>query len=98
VIYRVRTNMQTGTVARSFAWASSSLFATRSAGISPDGRSSAAVRQNRSSSAHGIVDLSALVPGEAGVGVGRFVHEHQLHGRHVIEVGSCEEAEHADCV
>jgi hypothetical protein len=22
----------------------------------------------------------------------------QFHGRHVIEVGSCEEAEHADCV
>jgi len=57
-----RTSVQIGAVTRSFAWASSSLFATRNAGISPDGRSPADMRQNRSSRAHAIVDLSALVP------------------------------------
>jgi hypothetical protein len=35
---------------------------------------------------------------ETGLGVGRFVREYQFDGRHVIEVGSREEAEHADCV
>jgi soluble lytic murein transglycosylase-like protein len=62
MITRARTNVQIGTVARSFAWANSSLFAPRSAGISSNGSSPAAVRQNRSSRAHGVVDLSALVP------------------------------------
>jgi soluble lytic murein transglycosylase-like protein len=62
MINRARTNTQIGDVARSFAWANSSLFAARTAGISPDSSSPAAVNQNRSSPAHGIVDLSALVP------------------------------------
>jgi soluble lytic murein transglycosylase-like protein len=62
MINRARTNAQVGDVARSFAWASSSLFATRTAGISSNGSSSADMRQNHSSRAHGIVDLSALVP------------------------------------
>jgi hypothetical protein len=55
-------NVQVGAVARSFAWASSSLFATRTAGISPDGRSPANMWANRLSRAHAVVDLSALVP------------------------------------
>ena len=62
MINRARTNVQIGAVARSFAWANSSLFAPRSAGISSDRRSPADMRQNRSSRAHGVVDLSALVP------------------------------------
>ena len=62
IINHARTNVQLGAVTRSFAWASSSLFAARSAGISPDGSSRADMRQNRTSRAHGTVDLSALVP------------------------------------
>jgi soluble lytic murein transglycosylase-like protein len=62
MITRARTNVQLGAVARSFAWANSSLFAPRSAGISSDRSSPADMRQNRSSRAHGVVDLSALVP------------------------------------
>jgi hypothetical protein len=62
MINRVRTNAQIGDVTRSFAWANSSLFATRSAGISSNGSSPTAMHQNRSSRAHGVVDLSALVP------------------------------------
>jgi soluble lytic murein transglycosylase-like protein len=57
-----RANVQIAAVARSFAWANSSLFATRTVGISSDGRSSPGLRQNRSSRAHAIVNLSALVP------------------------------------
>jgi hypothetical protein len=57
-----RANVPMGAVARTFAWANSSLFATRTAGISPDGRLSADMHQNRSSRAHAIVDLSALIP------------------------------------
>ncbi len=57
-----RANVAIGAVARTFAWANSSLFATRTAGISPDGRLSADMHQNRSSRAHAVVDLSALVP------------------------------------
>jgi hypothetical protein len=53
-----RTNVRIGAVARSFAWAGSSLFAPRSAGISSDRSSPADMRQNRSSRAHGVVDLS----------------------------------------
>jgi len=53
---------QTRAVAKSFAWANSSLFAARTAGTSSDDSSPAAVRQNRSSRAHGLADLSALVP------------------------------------
>jgi soluble lytic murein transglycosylase-like protein len=70
MITRARTNVQIGAVARSFAWANSSLFAPRSAGISSDGRSPAAMHQNRSSRAHGVVDLSALVPHSGNL----FVH------------------------
>jgi soluble lytic murein transglycosylase-like protein len=62
MITRARTNVPLGAVARSFALANSSLFAPRSAGISSDRSSPATVRQNRSSRAHGVVDLSALVP------------------------------------
>jgi hypothetical protein len=70
MINRARTNVQIGAVARSFAWANSSLFASRSAGISSDRSSPAAMRQNRSSRAHGVVDLSALVPHSGNL----FVH------------------------
>ena len=69
-INRARTNVRIGAVARSFAWAGSSLFAPRSAGISSDRSSPAVMRQNRSSRAHGIVDLSALVPHSGAL----FVH------------------------
>jgi soluble lytic murein transglycosylase-like protein len=62
LITRARANVQTGAVTRSFAWANSSLFATRSARISSDRSSPTDMRQNRSSRAHGIVDASALVP------------------------------------
>jgi soluble lytic murein transglycosylase-like protein len=62
IINRAPANLQLGAVARSFAWANSSLFATRTAGIPQDGRSPVDLRQNRSSRAHAIVDLSALVP------------------------------------
>jgi soluble lytic murein transglycosylase-like protein len=70
MINRARTNVRIGAVARSFAWAGSSLFAPRSAGISSDGSSPADMRQNRSSRAHGVVDLSALVPHSGNL----FVH------------------------
>jgi soluble lytic murein transglycosylase-like protein len=62
MINRARISVPTGAVVRSFAWANSSLFAPRSAGISSDRSSPAAMHQNRSSRAHGVVDLSALVP------------------------------------
>jgi soluble lytic murein transglycosylase-like protein len=62
MIDRARTSVQIGAVTRSFAWASSSLFTAHSAGISSDGNFPAVMRQNRSSRAHGVVDLSALVP------------------------------------
>jgi soluble lytic murein transglycosylase-like protein len=70
MINRARTSVQIGAVARSFAWANSSLFAPRSAGISSDRSSPADMRQNRSSHVHGIVDLSALVPDAGNL----FVH------------------------
>ena len=70
MINRARTNVRIGAVARSFAWAGSSLFAPRSAGISSDRSSPAAMHQNRSSRAHGVVDLSALVPHSGNL----FVH------------------------
>jgi len=70
MITRARTNVQLGAVARSFAWANSSLFASRSAGISSDRSSLTDMRQNRSSRAHGVVDLSALVPHSGNL----FVH------------------------
>jgi soluble lytic murein transglycosylase-like protein len=62
MINRARTNVRIGAVAKSFSSANSLLFAARSAGISSAGRSSADMRQSRSSRAHGVVDLSALVP------------------------------------
>jgi soluble lytic murein transglycosylase-like protein len=70
MINRARTNVQIGAVARSFAWAGSPLFAPRSAGISSDRGSPTDMRQNRSSRAHGVVDLSALVPHSGNL----FVH------------------------
>src|SRR5450755_2738989 len=70
MITRARTNVQLGAVARSFAWANSSLFASRSAGISSDRSSLTDMRQNRSSRAHGVVDLSAFVPHSGNL----FVH------------------------
>jgi soluble lytic murein transglycosylase-like protein len=70
MINRARTNVQLGAVAKSFAWANSSLFAPRSAGVSSDGSSPAAMHQNRSSRAPGVVDLSALVPHSGNL----FVH------------------------
>jgi Transglycosylase SLT domain len=62
IINRARTNVQIGAVARSLAWAGSSLFAARTVGITSDASSPADMRQKRSSRAHGVVDLSALVP------------------------------------
>jgi Transglycosylase SLT domain len=69
-IDRAPNNGRPGPVAKSFAWANSSLFTARSAGISSARRSSADMRQNRSSRAHGVVDLSALVPHSGNL----FVH------------------------
>jgi hypothetical protein len=70
MIKGARTNIQLGAVARSFAWANSSLFAQHSAGISSDRSSPSDMRQNRASRAHGAVDLSALVPHSGNL----FVH------------------------
>jgi soluble lytic murein transglycosylase-like protein len=70
MISRALTNVQIGAVARSFAWANSSLFAPRPAGIPSDRSSPADKSQNRSSRAHGVVDLSALVPHSGNL----FVH------------------------
>jgi soluble lytic murein transglycosylase-like protein len=61
---------QTRAVAKSFAWANSSLFAARTAGTSSGDSSPTAMRQNRSSRAHGVADLSALVPHSGNL----FVH------------------------
>jgi soluble lytic murein transglycosylase-like protein len=57
-----QVNAQKSAVARTFASANSSLFAAHKASIVPDVRSSAGIRQNRSSRTHTTVDLSALVP------------------------------------
>jgi Transglycosylase SLT domain len=65
-----RTNGQTRAVAKSFAWANSLLFEARTASTSSDDSSPAAMRQNRSSRAHGVADLSALVPHSGNL----FVH------------------------
>jgi len=65
-----RTNVQIGAVVKSFAWANSSLFTQRSAGISSDRSSPADMSQNPSSRARGVVDLSALVPHSGNL----FVH------------------------
>jgi soluble lytic murein transglycosylase-like protein len=68
MIDRARTNVQM--IARSLARVNSSLFATRTAGTAHDGGSPIDMRQNRSSRAHGVVDLSALVPHSGNL----FVH------------------------
>jgi hypothetical protein len=57
-----QANAQKSAVAIKFASANSSLFAAHNASIVPDVRSSAGIRQNRSSRTHTTVDLSALVP------------------------------------
>ena len=57
-----QANAQKSAVAMTFASANSSLFAAHKASIVPDVRSSAGIRQNRSSRTHTTVDLSALVP------------------------------------
>lgn len=57
-----RVNVQIAAVAKSFAWANSSQFATRTLSISSDGRSSDDLHQHQSSRAPAIVDLSALEP------------------------------------
>lgn len=62
MIKSTRIDVQIAVVERSFAWANSSLFAARSAGTLPDSKSSADMRQNRSSRTHAAVDLSALAP------------------------------------
>lgn len=62
MIKSTRIDVQIAAVERSFAWANSSLFAARAAGTLPDSKSSADMRQNRSSRTHAVVDLSALVP------------------------------------
>lgn len=62
MIKSMRIDVQIAAVERSFAWANSSLFAARSAGTLPDSKSSADMRQNRSSRTHAVVDLSALAP------------------------------------
>ncbi len=62
MIESMRGSAQITAVARSFASAKSSLFATHAASIAPDGKASVDMRQNRSSRDHTVVDLSALVP------------------------------------
>jgi soluble lytic murein transglycosylase-like protein len=62
MINRTPTKLQFGAVARSFAWANSSLFATRNASLSRDGKLPLDTRQTHSSGARAVVDLSALVP------------------------------------
>ena len=62
MIDRAPDKFRLGAVARSFVWANASLFPTRAAGITADGRSPAGLSRSRSSHTHAIVDLSALVP------------------------------------
>jgi hypothetical protein len=62
MINRAPADGQPSVVARSFAWANASLFPTRAAGSTADGRSPAGLSKSRSSRTHAIVDLSALVP------------------------------------
>ena len=56
------TKVQFGAVAGSFAWANSSLFATRTESISRDGKLPLDTRRTHSSRAPAVDDLSALVP------------------------------------
>jgi soluble lytic murein transglycosylase-like protein len=62
VIESTRANVRVAAVERSFAWANSSLFATRMARLAPGARSSADMRQNRSSGVNTVADLTALLP------------------------------------
>jgi len=62
MINRAPTRVQLGAVARSFAWADTSLFVTRNAPLSRNGKLPLDTRQTHSSGAHAVVDLSALVP------------------------------------
>jgi hypothetical protein len=62
MINHVRADVQIATVARSFARTNSSLFARRTAGTLRDGGSRVVMRQNRSSRAHAVVDLTVFVP------------------------------------
>jgi soluble lytic murein transglycosylase-like protein len=62
MIESARTNVRVTAVGRPFAWANSSLFATRMARVTSDAKSSADMHPSRSSRAHAVVDLSALVP------------------------------------
>ena len=71
------TKVRVAAVAPSFAPASSSLFAARSFGISPDSHSSTYMRQNRSSRTHALVDLSALAPQS-----GNLLCVFSAHGEH----------------
>jgi soluble lytic murein transglycosylase-like protein len=59
---RAPTKGPPAAVGRSFAWASSPLFAVRSAGFVHDLRSPIDRPQTYSAHAHAVVDLSALVP------------------------------------
>lgn len=70
MIQGMRTSVRMATVARSFAWANSPLFATRTAGASPNGKSPDDLRQTRPSRVHAVVDLSAFVPQSGNL----FVH------------------------
>jgi hypothetical protein len=67
-----QTNGQTRALAKSFAWANTSLFAARAAGTASDDSSPAAMRQNRSPRAHGVPDFSALVPHSGNLFINRI--------------------------
>jgi Transglycosylase SLT domain len=62
MIESVRASKQIAAIARSFASAKSSLFATRAASIAADGKASTDMRQSRLLRGHAVVDLSAVVP------------------------------------
>jgi hypothetical protein len=70
MIKSTRISVQMAAVAKSFAWANSALFATRSVSVPPVGGPPADLRPNHSSRTHAVVDLSALVPQSGSL----FVH------------------------
>jgi soluble lytic murein transglycosylase-like protein len=74
LIQGTRTNVRMAAVGKSFAWANSPLFATRTGGASPNGKSPADLHQTRPSRVHAVVDLSALVPQSGNL----FVHRASL--------------------
>lgn len=74
MIQGTRTNVRMVAVGKSFTWANSPLFATRTGGASPNGKSPADLHQTRPSRVHAVVDLSALVPQSANL----FVHRASL--------------------